>query len=71
MNKGWIPESIVVALSIIVSAYLVSTTFIKGKEYDRYIQVKGLSEREVNADLAVWPMNIIIAGNDLGKFLNS
>ena len=36
-----------------------------GKEYDRHVQVKGLAQKEVNADLAVWPIQITLAGNDL------
>ncbi|MDH5415152.1 MAG: SIMPL domain-containing protein, partial [Flavobacteriaceae bacterium] len=45
--------------------YFIGNMNKTGKKYDRYVQVKGLSEREVNADLAVWPINITLTGNDL------
>ncbi len=63
-NPDWL-KVIVLSLAIVVAGYFVGNMHKIGKEYDRYVQVKGLSEREVKADLAVWPINIVLTGNDL------
>jgi len=34
---------------------------------ERYVTVKGTSERDVRADLAVWAMKLRVAGSDLGE----
>lgn len=56
---------IVLGLSIVFAGYFIGNMHKTGKKYDRFVQVKGLSEREVPADLAVWPLNITLTGNDL------
>ncbi|GJM29323.1 MAG: SIMPL domain-containing protein [Cyclobacteriaceae bacterium] len=67
MNKTYWIITIVLSIAIIIAGYFIGNMHKTGKMYDRYVQVKGLSEREVNADLAVWPIQITLTGNDLGS----
>ena len=64
MKTDWL-KVVLICISIVIAGYFVGNMHKTGKKYDRYVQVKGLSEREVNADLAVWPINITLTGNDL------
>jgi hypothetical protein len=64
INLDWIKTAII-SVSIVIAGFFIGNMHKTGKKYDRYVQVKGLSEREVKADLAVWPINITLAGNDL------
>ena len=68
MKNNVLLIAVSLAISIIIAGYFIGNMHKTGKEYDRYVQVKGLSEREVQADLAVWPINVILSGNDL-KYL--
>jgi hypothetical protein len=63
-NIDWI-KTLMICISIALAGYFVGNMHKTGKKYDRFVQVKGLSEREVFANLAVWPMNITLTGNDL------
>lgn len=61
----WVP-ALILAAAIALAGFFIGRMHKVGKQFDRHVQVKGLSEREVAADLAVWPMTIALAGNDLG-----
>lgn len=58
-------SALLIGMGLSLAGYFIGQTLLKGKEFDRYVSVKGLSEREVPADMAVWPVNIILTGNDL------
>lgn len=68
-NTNWL-KILIISISIVIAGFFIGNMHKTGKKYDRFVQVKGLSEREVNADMAVWPLNITLTGNDL-KLLRS
>lgn len=63
-NFNWL-KVLILSIALVLAGYFVGNMHKIGKEYDRSVQVKGLSEREVKADLAVWPIHISLAGNEL------
>ena len=71
MKNNILLPALVLAAGLIIGGYFIGNMHKTGKEYDRYVQVKGLSEREVEADLAVWPINAVLTGNDLKTLKNS
>lgn len=57
--------SLVMALGIAVSGYFIKDGLVRIKSADRFVTVKGLAEQDVKADLAVWPIQFKVAGDDL------
>lgn len=47
---------IFLALGLALFGVQISRAVKKGREFDRYLTVRGLSEREVKATLAIWPV---------------
>jgi len=57
--------SLVIGLAVLGS--LFRDTVLAHKRLDRSVTVKGLSEREYNADVVIWPIQFSVASNDLGQ----
>lgn len=68
-NLDWV-KTLIIFGSVAIAGYFIGNMHKTGKKYDRFVQVKGLSEREVKADLAVWPINITLTGNELKTLKN-
>lgn len=58
--------------ALVLAAGLVGTGWLVGdgvsrRGADRWVTVKGISEREVRADLALWPLRFVATGDDLPR----
>ncbi|MDP2959316.1 MAG: SIMPL domain-containing protein [Longimicrobiales bacterium] len=59
-------SALILALGMAVGGALLGAGFRAGRASDRYVTVKGAVEREVEANLALWPLQLVAAANDLG-----
>jgi len=70
-KRSFIAESAVLGLLLLAGlvglGYLLAQSIMDIKLLDRTVEVKGLSEREVAADIAIWPITFNVAENDLGR----
>lgn len=62
--RGWLPAALV-AVGLTAAGFLVGRGFQEARLGDRFVTVKGVAEREVEADLAVWNIQFTAGGNDL------
>jgi len=71
MNGRSLASSIVLGitlgLGIALAGFFVGDALYKFRSSQRYVTVKGLAERSVDADLAIWPLTISETGNDLSQ----
>lgn len=73
-NKSISPPfmlGVFICIGLVLLGYLISGSVVKIKALDRTIEVKGLSEREVPANIAIWPIKFKEAGNDLNSLFSS
>src|SRR5690554_7435705 len=59
--------ALILGLSAIMSASLIIDGLTDLSTGDRYVRVKGVAEREVNADLALWPIRFVATGVSLSE----
>jgi len=68
---------IIVAVSVVILGLSVAFTGVQiadglqnFRNYERFVTMKGLAQRDVTADLAVWPIAYTETGNDLTVLQN-
>ena len=58
--------AIALALGIVVAGYLIGEALIQARSSQRAVSVRGLAERELPANLALWPIVFSVTANELG-----
>ena len=53
--------------SLLLAAFVGAMGLVQSKRADRYVTVKGVAERDVEADLVLWPLTLAVTDNDLGS----
>lgn len=64
IDRATLPAA-VIALGLVLGGLAVGNGFARARAADRYVTVKGVAEREVRANLAIWPLRVVGADNDL------
>jgi len=67
MSTRRIIEALLLAAGMVASAWVLGQALLQFKQADRGVEVKGLAEREVPADTAIWPVAFSEADNDLPR----
>ena len=58
--------ALILSLGIVIGGYLLGDGLRRARMADRSVTVRGLAERNVNADLATWNISFAAQGTELG-----
>ncbi len=57
--------ALLVAFGLAAGGYFIGHGLLEARAADRYVTVKGLAEREVKADLVIWPLRYAVTADEL------
>ena len=50
-----------------LGGWFIGDGFVQSRTADRFVTVKGISERDVQADIALWPIRFVATDDDLNR----
>lgn len=62
-----VTAAVVVAVGLAAGGWFMGTGVARMRMADRVVTVKGVSERDAEADLALWPLRLVVSDNDLPR----
>ncbi len=70
-NRAFFALSFAIITARAVFGFQLRRAVQTGRDFDRYLTVRGLSEREAKADLVVWPIRFAATADDLPALKNA
>ena len=67
VSSGSVLAAVLLAGALVFIGFSLKTGLLEFRGADRIVSVKGLAERELPADLALWPINFSVAGDSLDR----
>jgi hypothetical protein len=55
------------AVAVALAGWFIGNGFVRGRTADRYVSVKGVSERDVTANMALWPLRFVSTDDNLAR----
>jgi len=63
--RSFVVLGVSLVLGLAIFGVQIGRAVKAGRAFDRYVAVKGLSEREAKATLAIWPLRFTVTANNL------
>jgi hypothetical protein len=63
----WLIAAVLVAAGLGLGGLAVGSGIRNFRTADRFVSVKGVAEKEVKADLALWPLRVVATSNSLNE----
>jgi hypothetical protein len=67
MKYASVLACVVLGAGVALAGWFVGNGFVRARSADRFVSVKGVSERDAVADLALWPLRFSATDDDLTR----
>ncbi len=67
MENHRLMSALIIAVGIAAAGWMIGRGFVKARSADRFVTVKGVAEREVQATVALWPLRFVATSDNLAE----
>jgi hypothetical protein len=67
MREGSTWATLLLSAGVALGGWFIGNGFVGSRTADRFVSVKGVSEREVRADMALWPLRFTSTDDNLAR----